>query len=356
MSKKVLWKSIFFIIGLVGLIYIISDYGVATLYADMLRIGFLNLFLLSLTFIPTLVCYACAWMLVTENSAETSRIPIIFFIKSMTISISLNNLTPFLKVGGEPIKAILLSSHIPAALAIRSTILYNIIHVIATILSFILICLLIPLCFDNISSYYTSILLIAAIVSILFVLPFFFFPLKKVKRYAIFLLSRFASNGASNGASKNSYHSSLRKVVLKTIFSISQLIYFSKRNGKKIYLAIFLEVFARFLEGITFYFAFKLLGNHLSIFTAAILDVGRTLIDTIFFFIPYQIGGRESGVMFLMNNILNINSHGYLFAVLSYRLVEIFWMVLGQLVFLEDERARRIKAKKIKAKKVGRHF
>ncbi|MBF0299159.1 MAG: hypothetical protein HQK51_10595 [Oligoflexia bacterium] len=319
---------VFSILGLLGLTYIINDYGVSKLHQDILLIGFFNLVLLSFTFIPTLICYSLSWELVTEGFSLTlfkgkfCRMKrTLFFIKSMTISIAWNNLTPFFKVAGEPVKAVLLSSYIPVRLSIKSTILYNIIHIIGTILSFVILSILIPVVF-NIPSLYKVIFLSASIICILSLLPFFFFPLETTRKWGNAVIKKFPSS------------KKIKKIILKILFSISQLTYFYKKNALRIFLAIFLEVIARFIEGITFYFTFKLLGNHISIFTAAILDVGRTLIDTIFFFIPYQIGGRESGVKFLMQNILLIDSKGYLFAVLAYRLVEIFWVIVGYIFWV----------------------
>ena len=64
------------------------------------------------------------------------------------ISIAWNNLTPFFKVGGEPVKYFMLSKHIPKRFALASTINYNIIHVLATFAAFIISAFLIPFFFN----------------------------------------------------------------------------------------------------------------------------------------------------------------------------------------------------------------
>ena len=63
--------------------------------------------------------------------------------------------------------------------------------------------------------------------------------------------------------------------------------------------------------------------------TAAFLDVGRTFADIVFFFIPYQVGGREQSVLWMMKDIMDIDPRGYLAAVFMYRFVEVVWAIVG---------------------------
>ena len=94
-------------------------------------------------------------------------------------------------------------------------------------------------------------------------------------------------------------------------------------------LSFSLEVSARFIEGLTLYLAFSLLSQPITLVSAAFLDVGRTISDYIFFFIPYQVGSREQSTLFMMNQVMNIKPNGYLTAVFMYRFVEIVWVFIG---------------------------
>jgi hypothetical protein len=112
----------------------------------------------------------------------------------------------------------------------------------------------------------------------------------------------------------------------------------------KVIASIFFDTLARFIEGLTFYLAFHYISHHIPFLVATMLDVGRTFIDTFFFFIPYQIGAREEGVRFFMENVFNISSAGFVTVVLLYRVVEIFWIIIGYLiwVFLRPTKKRGI--------------
>ena len=100
-------KILFSVVGLISFITIINNYGIDIIWAEIQRSGFL-LFLLALTFIPTLVCYSVSWLLVTDHHRMTGHLSAIrkvgLFTRFTAASIAWNNLTPFLKVGGEPLK------------------------------------------------------------------------------------------------------------------------------------------------------------------------------------------------------------------------------------------------------------
>jgi hypothetical protein len=98
------------------------------------------------------------------------------------------------------------------------------------------------------------------------------------------------------------------------------------------------DVVARFTEGLTFYYSFKLIKHPINIISASLLDVGRTFIDTVFFFVPFQVGAREEGVNIFMNKILLISSSGFLTAVFLYRFVEIIWVFFGYIIWINEKR------------------
>ena len=128
------------ILGLLSLLFIIDSYGFDVLIKEFKTSGFQILWL-SLTFIPTLFLYGISWLLMTSIDYKTRSDYIKwswrFFLFSM-ISISWNNLTPFLKIGGEPVKYMLLSRFLSRKTALQSTVSYNLVHILATLLAFII--------------------------------------------------------------------------------------------------------------------------------------------------------------------------------------------------------------------------
>jgi len=126
----------------------------------------------------------------------------------------------------------------------------------------------------------------------------------------------------------------IQRALQRLRWSISEMESFFCEHYVRVILAICLEVAARFVEGLTFYLAFSLLGQHLSLLTSALLDVGRTLFDNIFFFIPYQVGSREQGVLVLLEQVFGQETKVYLSAAFLYRLVEVIWVLVGYVLWV----------------------
>ncbi len=312
-------KILFSVVGLISFITIINNYGIDIIWAEIQRSGFL-LFLLALTFIPTLVCYSVSWLLVTDHHRMTGHLSAIrkvgLFTRFTAASIAWNNLTPFLKVGGEPLKYLMLSRYMPKKEALNSIITYNLIHLLATALSFIIGALLLP-CFYDVPRMimYSSWGFI-----LIFIFIIYFATLLMKANYSF--LTRF-------------YHGpTLRVVILNSRIVKKRLLTFYKRHPQIFVFSLFFDTAARFIEGLTFYFGFMLIKHPISLLSSAFLDVSRTLVDTIFFFIPYQVGTREQGVRFFMEKVLFIDAGGFLTAVLFYRFVEIVWIFIGYFIWI----------------------
>lgn len=316
MNKKI--KIAFSLIGLLSFIRIIESYGLGVIQEEIQRSGFL-LVLIILTFIPTLLCYSVSWLLVTEHhliSGNFSTLKkIVLFTKFTTISIAWNNLTPFLKVGGEPLKYLMLKDHLTRKEAITSTINYNIIHLLSTVLSFIIGAFFL-MAFYPISSKG----FLFSMVLILFFCFAFFMSATLVKQ-------KIKKSNSGFG------HHYIRLAYINLFVIKKRLMNFYVKYPRAFLLSLFFDTSARFIEGLTFYFGFQLIKKPITLFSAAFLDIGRTLADTIFFFIPYQVGTREQSVHFFMEKVLLINSSGFLTVVLYYRFVEIVWIVIGYLIW-----------------------
>lgn len=311
------FKFLFTVFGCVSLALLLRNYGFSTLVQNLTLVGW-HVFPLALTFIPTLLCYSLAWLLVTDCSNAKSKVPLpVRFFFMMVTSIAWNNLSPFIKVLGEPIKAAMLSKHIERKSAIKSVVIYNIVHLIGTVGAFLLAAILIPFLFPvNHDVRLICFILVGVclfLVVLLLTLPQFAHALLKKKSFQ-----------------------KLRAVSLSLRWSFHKIHVFYRRRHLALILAILLEIAARFLEGLTFYYAFILLGEPISALSAAFLDVGRALADNVFFFIPYQVGSREIGVRFLLEKVLAVPVRGAVTVALLYRMVEIFWMILGYILWTRE--------------------
>jgi hypothetical protein len=316
------YKTIFFALvmgtlGLLSLLQIIRNYGVHLFVDEINQAGHL-LVVLVLTFIPTLLCYALAWMLATDHKnmpRELGNIKKFAIYNQFTvISIAWNNLTPFFKVGGEPLKYLLLLKYLSKKEALASTINYNIIHLASTAFCFFITSLFLVFFYhipNEIRPY-----LLGFCLSLLFVVLFCFFVVRT--QFLLVGLKRFRI---------------MKIVIVSFKIVLRRLISFYQRNPLAFVFSFFFDMLARFIEGLTFFFGFYLIKHPISYISSTLLDVGRTFVDTLFFFIPYQIGSREKGVHFFMEKILELDSKGFLTAVFLYRLVEICWIIIGYIVW-----------------------
>ena len=244
---------------------------------------------------------------------------IILFTKFTVISIAWNNLTPFVKVGGEPLKYKMLTGLLRPKDAASSTINYNIIHLLSTVVCFIMTALVV-LFYYKISK---SIKLFLWLVSALLILIIF---------STMFLVYKISSVDTFQSRFK-----SLRLIIINIKFTSRVIIFFYRKKTISFYCSLFLDVLARFVEGLTFYFGFLIVKHPISLLNSSLIEIGRTFVDTIFFFIPFQIGTRERGVGVFMEKILVIDPKGFLSAVILYRLVEITWILIGYILWLSSK-------------------
>lgn len=310
-------RPLFTILGGAALFYILHDYGLDALRHEIGLVGWKSL-LLALTFIPTLTCYALAWCLVTEWESRHFFRKTALFFKMSASSIAWNNMTPFLRVGGEPAKVLMLSPWLGRRPAIKSVILYNLVHLMGTVGAIVLAALLIPILFSVKPEVRLGCFLVAAVCILLFLLLSY----SPVWGKAMF---------------RRKKRGGLRRISLWLHWAFRETAMFHQKHRVRLYGGILLEIAARFVEGATFYLAFYLMDRPISLLTSMFLDIGRTLVDNMFFFIPYQVGSREMGVGILMRDIFGIAPDGYVTAVLMYRFVEVVWIGIGYFLWVRSQ-------------------
>ena len=314
-----IWKALFGAVGLGSLFYILHRYGLPRLTHDIAGLGWWTI-PLALSFLPTVLCYTAAWLLVTPE-LPLSRLRILFRLS--VISVAWNNLSPFVKVLGEPVRARLLGRWLDPKAAVRSVVLYNLVHILGTLGSFFLASLLL-LVFFPVSAGIRSGLLAFLVITPLLLIAVFAFPLLAKK-----LLGRSAQRNR------------LAVAGFWLRWSFSKIRIFSRLHARRFWAAVGFEIVARFVEGATFYISFRALSQPVSPFTCGLLDVGRALMDNLFFFVPYQVGSREGGIVLLAEHAVGVSAGAAVSAAVLYRLVEIFWMGTGYAFWIHDERSRK---------------
>ncbi len=321
-ASKLPFKLTLSILGVFSFGVLLCNYGFRNLVREVSAAGWLS-GLLIFSFIPTLGCYAMAWLLVTDLDMRRPFKRTLWSFFSMSAqSIAWNNLTPFLKIGGEAIKVINLTPMLGRRAAIKSVVVYNLVHLLGTVASFIVAAGCIPYLFWLPAEVKFGCFIIAVLCSFIFM--------------AIAVSPKFAKRWAMR-----TDVGGLQRLIRWLRWSMWETARFCQRYPLRFAVAVVLEVVARFVEGLTCYLAFQLIQMPIPLLTALFVDVGRTLIDTLFFFIPYQVGSREAGVAFMLQNVFTAPSEGFITATLLYRFVEISWIIVGYGLWLVWERGKQ---------------
>ncbi len=336
MNWKRVGQIVLGVVGLTSLIWILKTYGVREIAGEFQKLGPWTAVLI-LSFLPTVVCYSAAWILVTEFPQRPGRVTLQrlwLLSRIMVTSISWNNLTPFLKVGGEPFKWMALRKHLDSDRALESVVVYNLAHLLGTLLAFFVCALVLIVCFPAASSFEPWLWLVV-LGSVLSAALIWFLPgiiVRRVLRHR------------SRSRSRSQPRSRLRKYGLKFAWQFRRSVRWGGRNVSgytRLGFAVVIEAIARWAEGLTFYVAFLAMGLSISLFESGTLDVARTIVDTGTFFVPYQLGTRESGVSFVLEHVLGRGVSGALTAVLAYRGVEIIWLLIGLAISFTASRGAR---------------
>ncbi len=308
-----IWKVLFSLLGLFSFGFILNSYGWSHLWHDISGLGWWA-WPLAFSFVPVGLCYALAWLLVTP---ELPLSALGFFFRATVVGVAWNNLSPFVKILGEPVKVLLLEQKIPRKAALKSVVIYNLVHVLGTMGAFLV---------------GSTILLFAFPVA-----PAIRFGFVAVMVVCVLLMASAAVlphflKGRPHKRRKRNFFG---KIGFWLRWGLSKIRVVTRQYPWRFWSAVGCEVVARFVEGVTFFFAFRALGEPVALYLCALLDVGRALIDNVFFFIPYQVGSREAGILLLTRQVMHIGQESVVTAAVLYRLVEILWAGLGYLVWIK---------------------
>lgn len=316
------WRIGFSALGLISLGYLAQKYGVAQLRSDLWQVG-LWVIPLFLAYIPAVALYSLAWILVTPQIGIAHWFR---FSQFTVIGVAWNNLSPFLKILGEPMKVSLLLSDLTKKNAMKSVILYNMIHVTGTALA-ILIVLLDFLFLRKLPEDLKHTIQISLVVVVFIFAGLLYFT--KIKW------------AGTRGKRNTTFARKVRRVGISLRWSLMIMRIFSHQHQARFYGSVLCEVLARFIEGLIFYVAYLALHTPIDLHSAFTLDVGRTFIDNLTFFVPYQVGSREAGLALLTKNILHTGWEKVLAATMLYRVVELLWIVVGYLLWIIPKRSRK---------------
>jgi hypothetical protein len=297
----------------------IYSFGIDNILKNFIKVGWYFIPIVG-TWVFVYLCNAIAWRFIINE-------PEIPFVNILSVTISgysLNYMTPFFHLGGEPYRIMVLKDFLGTTRAISVTISYLMLHFLSSFLIWI-----------------------TAVIIILFLMPlsilsYCFFSLSLlIFGYVVFLFIKGYKNGVTKAFASflvklpllNKFESEVenKEAILNDIDKNTRELY---QFRKQSFLAAnFFEYLSRVITTFEFYFILKAVGFNPTLLEAFIINAGLGLIANMFFIVPFELGVKEGG-LYAVLGFLNYTPSMGIFVAIVNRLRELFWILVGLLLIL----------------------
>ena len=314
----------FFLAGGIALAILVARAGPRQLLADIIEAGWA---------VPAIVgVYGLVYTLNTIawrlTMIEEPRLP---FMRAWAVNVaafSINYLTPFASIGGEPFKIVAASQWMGTRNGTASVLNYRLVHMQAHILVFLTG---VALAFFLLPAGTIALSLLIVMTVVLLIIGSLLLAVHRegvIERLfdiatRIPLLNRF-----SNALEP-------RRAALVEVDR--QLIAFHRSSPARYYGALLMEYAARVLSMLEFFFIARGVGHPVSFGTAYLIGGFSSLVVNLFFFMPFNVGSKEGGLAMIFAALGLPARLGIAAAVVS-RLREISWIAIGLILVLWTRR------------------
>ena len=317
-------QLLFFAVGAVALTVLIVRAGPSQLLHDVRDAGWT---------VPSIVgVYGIVYVLNTIAWRLTMiEPPRLDFGRAWTVNVAafaMNDLTPFASIGGEPFKIVAASQWMGARNAAASVLNYRLVHIQAHLLVFlsgvVLAFLILPA-----GTIATPVLIVLA--AVLIVLAALLISVHRegaIERLFDVLLKIPLLRGIARKLEPR--RGSLIEID-------NQLIAFHRAQPGRYYGALFTEYGARVFSMLEFFIIARGLGHPVNFGTAFLIGGFSSLVVNIFFFMPFNVGSKESGLYAIFAALGLPSRLGVAAAVIS-RIRELSWILIGLLLVLASRR------------------
>lgn len=313
------YRAISFSTGIVVLFYMLYKIGLNVILDNISQIGY--------WFVPVLL----SWLLVYFMNALAFRHVLeepgiqVKFSKVLQLTVSgysINYITPFVALGGEPYRIMELTPLVGKTKASSSVLMYGVLHILSHILFwFISIFVILAIAqVDKLLYISCAVILVMALGTALF----FFSVYKKGLTISLFLFLAkipFIGRRISLFIDKN------QQFLIDIDTQIREMYDHRKRD---FYLGLFWEFFARVIGCVELYFIGISLGMGMGIKESIVLSSCSSLFANIVFFLPMQLGTREGGMIMTLLSMGFMASSGVVMG-LATRVREVVWIGIGLL-------------------------
>jgi uncharacterized protein (TIRG00374 family) len=296
---------------------LIARTGLGTLVSDARRTGWMFPVIL-VAYGLVYVCNAAAWRIILRNGDRGVSFPRAYGLT--TSGFALNFLTPFLNFGGEPFRAGAAAGTVGARHAAGSVLIHNVLRALSYLLGWV-----------------------TALGLALALLPF------ETWRVVLLAGGMLAAGGLAVVLLQGHRRDLLRRVLgwsrrwpgplrrslerrRDALLEIdTQVADFSRRTPQRFWQALGLEYASRWALALEYFLILVSLGQHVTYLQAFAITGLESLITTVLFFFPYEIGTKEGG-LYLLFQWFGLPGQFGIYAALVSRARDLAWIALGLLL------------------------
>ncbi len=264
---------------------------------------------------------ALSWSKIVKS--KENKIPFSQVFGLTVSGFSLNYITPFVGLGGEPYRIMAYKEYIGTEKSVSSVIIYTLMHMISHVVFWVFSMAWVILFLEMPFHYW---LIMAAIFVILILLLSIY--IKAMKSGLLNTLKLIVSKLPFKKLTSviEQHHDKLNEAdaYIRDFYNTRKSDFFT---------VVFYEFVSRVISSMEYYFILMAVGVQISIFEAVFINAGMSLVINLVFFIPFQLGAREGALVFV-HGMLGIDASLGLYAGIVNRVREFFWILLG-LTFIQ---------------------
>jgi Lysylphosphatidylglycerol synthase TM region len=321
-SRRV--RLVFFALGLAGVALIVARVGVTVLLADVRRAGW--------TLVPVALVWAVVYALNTTAWLLLLDGPTIPFARAYGISVSafaLNYVTPFLALGGEPLRVASAAAWVGVPRAASSVVAFRVVHTAGQIV-FWLLC--VPVAFMLLPATAATRVLLALTALVLVAIVLLLGAALRagtVERLLALLLRAPPLRAAPLRAARFRRVAVLlarqRGAVRALDTALGAL---ARERPARLALALAIETTGRLVAVLEFLLIARSVGAPVDYAAAAMISGFSQLVMNVLFFVPFEIGAKE-GSLLAAFALLGHAPHIAAAAAVMSRLRELIWITIG---------------------------
>ena len=320
--KAKTYNTIFLMLGLCTLAWMVYKIGVDTILDNVLKTGIWFLPVILIWFFIYLLNAFAFREIIYEKDLHHTNLSLAGVFKVTISGYAINYITPFIALGGEPYRVMELRQKLDANKATSSVLLYNMMHMLSHIVFWMLSVIVIIIFLKP-----TGAALIGGIATFVIFYGMLHWVYAKYKKGLLMVTFNWLAKWPFIKGRARKFIDKRSSNLIEIDRHISEL--FSLRSGT-FYASLFFEFIARVVGCFEIYFIGVALGSGISVLDAFIISAGSSLFANMIFFSPMQLGAREGGFVLALQSIgLAGAASAGIFISLVTRIRELVWIFIG---------------------------